>query len=165
MGYQAHYDLGQPYLHLDDVLLADLTGSMSLLRTDRGLLVSVVATATVSDTCSRCLANIRYRLSFDFQDEYLPTVDVFTGLPLPIPDDADNFLIGADFFLDLDEALRQYKVMAEPAKPLCKADCRGLCPQCGHNLNLGPCPCPRERDSRWGALQGLADALKEREGS
>lgn len=166
LGYQAHYELREGHLRLDDdAVLSDLTGSLHLLRTDCGLLASVVATGTIHETCGRCLADMDYRLRLDFQEEYLATVDVYTGLPLPVPSDADNFLIDADFILDLDEALRQYKVMNEPAKPLCEADCAGLCPRCGHNLNLGPCPCPQESDPRWQALRGLAETLKGEEGS
>ncbi len=108
MGYEAQYDLGQPYLYLDDdAVLTDLRGSLILLRTDRGLLASVIATTTVRETCSRCLADIEYQLRLDFQEEYLPTVDVFSDAPLPVPADVDNFLIGPDFLLSLDEALRQ----------------------------------------------------------
>ena len=166
LGYQAQYELREGQLYLsDDTALSDLTGSMSLLRTDRGLLVSIVATTTIRETCSRCLAPTDYHLALDFQEEYLPTVDVYTGSPLPLPADADNFLIDADFILNLDEALRQYKVLGEPAKPLCQPDCCGLCPHCGHNLNLGPCPCPQQQDSRWGALLELSEALKQREES
>lgn len=164
VGFQAEYELREPLLYLDDdAVLSNLQGRMSLLRTDRGLLVSVSASCTVSATCSRCLSDTGYDLRLEFQEEYLPTVDVQTGLALPIPEDADNFLIGADFILDLDEALRQYKLMGEPAKPLCRPDCRGLCPGCGQDLNQGPCRCPPQEDSRWAALSKLSQGLKRRE--
>ncbi|MEA4815138.1 MAG: DUF177 domain-containing protein [Oscillospiraceae bacterium] len=38
---------------------------------------------------------------------------------------------------------------------LCSPDCKGLCPRCGANLNLGPCGCKKETDSRWSALDSL----------
>lgn len=161
IGFQIEYELQEPLLHLDDdAVLSNLQGRMRLLRTDRGLLVSVVATCTVGARCSRCLSDTGYALRLEFQEEYLPTVDALTGLALPIPEGADNFLIGADFVLDLAEALRQYKVIGEPAKPLCRPDCRGLCPNCGLNLNQGPCRCPPQKDSRWEALSKLAKSRK-----
>ncbi len=43
-----------------------------------------------------------------------------------------------------------------PMKPLCREDCRGLCPLCGRDLNDGPCGCAADRiDPRWGALAAL----------
>jgi uncharacterized protein len=105
------------------------------------------------------------RLHLDFKEEYLTTVDVHTGLPLPVPTEADNFLIGADFVLEVDEALRQYLVMGKPAKPLCRPGCRGLCPRCGHDLNRRTCSCPGEEDPRWGVLLGLSETLRQEEGS
>jgi len=48
--------------------------------------------------------------------------------------------------------------MALPMKPLCRPDCRGLCPDCGTDLNQGPCACVRETvDPRWDALKALRE--------
>ena len=49
-----------------------------------------------------------------------------------------------------------------PATILCRADCRGLCPMCGIDLNTGSCTCtPVTGDPRWEALRGLADRIDE----
>jgi uncharacterized protein len=41
-------------------------------------------------------------------------------------------------------------------QPLCRPECRGLCPDCGSNLNLGPCSCPmKSAEPRWRALTEL----------
>lgn len=45
--------------------------------------------------------------------------------------------------------------MAIPMKPLCREDCRGLCAQCGSDLNVSECSCVEEIDPRWRALQLL----------
>jgi len=59
-------------------------------------------------------------------------------------------------FADLTDELRQSIILALPTYPVCRADCRGLCPTCGKNLNEGPCTCVHEeRDGRWGALDAL----------
>jgi uncharacterized protein len=47
--------------------------------------------------------------------------------------------------IDLNELMREQFYLALPMKPLCREDCRGLCPQCGTNLNLGGCEC----DTGW----------------
>jgi len=59
-------------------------------------------------------------------------------------------------FADLTDELRQIIILALPTYPVCRADCRGVCPTCGKNLNEGPCTCVHEeRDGRWGALDAL----------
>ncbi|MFQ6019581.1 MAG: hypothetical protein ACE5KW_02375, partial [Dehalococcoidia bacterium] len=82
-GYQAYYELREPSLRLDDnSVLSDLEGRVTFLRTDCGLLVSVTANCALRDSCSRCLTDVHYRLALEFQEEYLSTVDINTGLPL-----------------------------------------------------------------------------------
>lgn len=58
--------------------------------------------------------------------------------------------------LVLDECVREALILEVPAVPLCRPDCRGLCPSCGQNLNEKACTCaPRDADPRWGALGEL----------
>jgi uncharacterized protein len=136
-----------------------LAGTAVLLRTKDGILVTADLALTGRASCSRCLAEIDLRLDLHLEEEFLPQVNVDTGADLPPPEDAGAFLIGTDQVLDLTEAVRQYRMMALPMQPLCRADCAGLCPDCGQDLNQGPCACPRERaDPRWASL---ADIVKE----
>jgi uncharacterized protein len=57
--------------------------------------------------------------------------------------------------IDLADAVREELILARPEFPLCREDCRGLCPRCGANLNQRPCDCRPETDVRWKALEGL----------
>jgi uncharacterized protein len=58
--------------------------------------------------------------------------------------------------IDLSELLREQFYLALPMKPLCRDDCRGLCPECGINLNAGTCTCaPTWEDPRLAALKEL----------
>ena len=60
--------------------------------------------------------------------------------------------------IDLTEVLRQYVIADEPMKPLCRAECLGLCHVCGNDLNQGACECDaRPADPRWSALAGFLD--------
>ena len=59
--------------------------------------------------------------------------------------------------VDLDEILRTAFVLDMETKFLCREDCRGLCPKCGKNLNLGPCGCGKEIDPRFAVLEQLLD--------
>ena len=67
----------------------------------------------------------------------------------------DDILLLEDGCLDLDEAVTTAFILAMDTKNLCSEDCRGLCPGCGADLNLGPCRCTPERDPRWAALAQL----------
>lgn len=55
--------------------------------------------------------------------------------------------------LDLREVVREQWLLNAPRYPLCREDCRGLCPKCGADLNAGDCGCPTTTDSRWDALR------------
>jgi uncharacterized protein len=133
-----------------------INGECRLLRTQRSILVKCRLNTDAELTCSRCLNNFRQPLTVKFEEEYLPTVDISAGTPLKITDDANHFTIDKNHVIDLNEAIRQYTLLATPMKPLCREDCSGLCPQCGKDLNQGPCDCPRQEiDPRWSKLTRL----------
>jgi hypothetical protein len=59
--------------------------------------------------------------------------------------------------LDLSDAIREAVLLEIPIKNLCAEDCRGLCLECGANLNVGSCDCRRTpQDQRWSALRELS---------
>ena len=131
-------------------------GDVRLLRIQRSILAKCALSTEVELTCSRCLSTFRYPLTLDFEEEYLPTIDVLSGVPLPRPEEAGAFTIDEHHILDLTEAICQYTLLAIPMKPLCHIDCAGLCPNCGHNLNQGRCDCSEQStDPRWSELMKL----------
>jgi len=62
-----------------------------------------------------------------------------------------------DDFLDLTDDVREDILLGFPQKCLCIPDCRGLCPECGHNLNLRECDCsaPASPPGTFDKLDGL----------
>jgi uncharacterized protein len=114
--------------------------------------------ATVPLVCGRCLE--------EFQVDVRPRVDL-RYVPRPAIDDsvelgADD--LDLDFYendqLNLASLVETETTLALPMKPLCRADCRGLCPTCGANRNVGDCGCPiRPADPRLAALKDLASRL------
>lgn len=134
----------------------DVRGHVELMRTDRSVLVKGRLATEVETTCSRCASPFTCWVTFDMEEEFLPTIDVISGMPLPEPEDEDAFVIDEGHMLDLHEAVRQYALLALPIKRLCQTDCRGLCIECGKNLNEGSCRCARSgRDARWAKLEQL----------
>jgi uncharacterized protein len=133
-----------------------IRGTVDLMRTDHGILVEGKLKTDSELTCSRCLTTFDCPLTFNIEEVYLPSTDIVSGAPLPVPDDPGAFMIDERNILDLTEAIRQYALLAFPMKPLCRQDCAGLCPVCGVNLNKEHCDCaPEPADPRWSKLREL----------
>lgn len=132
-------------------------GHATLVRTPRGLVVRAHLDGDAVIECGRCLTVCTTPIEFDVDEEFFPTVDPFTGAKLPPPEDENAFLIDDAHHLDLTEAVRQAASLTEPMQPLCRDDCRGLCPSCGADLNAGSCTCNLAPvDARWAALRALS---------
>lgn len=162
LGSVNEYDLEEPELRAEGDIVRDLRGVLRLLRTDRGLLAKVDAKGVIEAQCARCLKDAEVAVHVDFEEEYVPVTDANTGAPVEIDDpEGEVFRINKRFDLDLREGLRQYILMSEPAKPLCQAECAGLCSVCGADLNAGPHECEQPLDERWSTLTGLAKEMQE----
>jgi uncharacterized protein len=59
-------------------------------------------------------------------------------------------------YVDLTEDMREAIILAFSSYPVCSEDCKGLCPQCGANLNEGACKCKPPADARWDGLDSLS---------
>ncbi|MBU0679579.1 MAG: DUF177 domain-containing protein [Verrucomicrobia bacterium] len=58
--------------------------------------------------------------------------------------------------MDLTEDIREAVLLKVPNFPLCSSQCKGVCLQCGQDLNAGTCACePPHWENRWGALDQL----------
>lgn len=86
---------------------------------------------TLRHVCDRCLKEFirEYRYSFD----HTLVRTLYNG------DDDERYVVCGDNSLDLDELLISDILLELPTKILCKEDCKGLCPQCGQDLNEGSC--------------------------
>lgn len=142
-------------LGADDTEPAELAGPVRLMRTGGDVLVQGQLDAELILPCARCLAPVRVPLHVELEEVFSPTLDVITGQAI-VPEEEDQALwIDEHHILDLREVLRQNVLLAVPMRPLCRPDCRGLCPTCGQNLNEGPCSCQPELDPRWARLAAL----------
>ena len=133
------------------------TGAVRILRTHHGLLVNADIEVQVEAECGRCLEAVPRETVLVLEEECYPTVDPSTGRRLSPPEETEGVVhIDTRQMLDLSEVLRQYLLTSEPLKTLCRSDCRGLCPECGGNLNTEKCKCGGAAvDPRWGALADL----------
>jgi uncharacterized protein len=137
-----------------------IAGKVELIRTKDGVLVRAHLSLVEPETCSRCLQPLDETVHIDFEEEFLATHDVRMGEPLKV--DHDAFTIDERHLIDLTEAVRQYREVSLVMQPLCRPDCRGLCPDCGQDLNQGDCGHRQGQiDYRWAGLAALKAGMPE----
>jgi uncharacterized protein len=137
----------------------NLEGMVKVTKLTEGVLVQGDVTAHVNVLCSRCLTDIDLVVEAQLEEQFRPTVDVETGRAVKRPsidEDDDAFEIDPNHIMDLSEPVRQALLVAMDMRPLCREDCKGLCPECGANRNEVDCGhVPVVEDPRWAALREL----------
>lgn len=103
----------------------------------------------VATECRRCLAPVVVPVADQLHLLFAEAGDEET-------DDSDVYLMDPRAYaLDVRPAIREQWLLAVPAFALCREDCKGLCPRCGADLNVGSCRCQPKVDPRWAALNAL----------
>ena len=116
---------------------------------DRNLEIRGTGKITVGIPCDRCLEPVATVFDMKLTDE-----DRVNDL------DESSYLTGMD--LDVDQLVYLEVLMSWPLKVLCREDCKGICSQCGKNLNDGPCGCVEEpKDPRMAAISDIFSKFKE----
>jgi len=106
--------------------------------------------------CARCLAEHQLEIKSPFTIFYMRAADIAQDEEVEL---AEDELISATYEgdeIDFTAEIAAQIIMAIPFKPLCSEDCRGLCPICGADLNIGECACDRnESGFRFSVLKNL----------
>jgi len=110
----------------------------------------------VEQECARCLNLFETELSGELHFAIRTHVGKFV---MAADKDADVITVKShEPVIELNELIRQTLSLSIPMKPICNEECRGLCPNCGVNLNEEECDCKEEDiDERWEGLQGLVE--------
>jgi uncharacterized protein len=159
-GLEVHhtYAEGEPELRSEDSRLVGRS-ALDLQATRDGDKVKLVGsvTATVEYDCDRCLKPFSTALNQSFDLSYLPAVRPASLLEeKELGGDDLSTAFYQDEAIDLDDLVREQIELALPMSRLCDQECRGLCPECGANLNEQECDCFVEQvDPRWAALKEL----------
>ena len=152
-GSTRHHTLDDTVVSSEGVDEIKIVADVKLMRTLRGVWISVKAGSDVRCTCARCLAEYLQPIRITIEEEALLSEDVSAGLIDFDEADAPP-LIDENRELDLSDILHQYASIATPMQPICREDCKGLCELCGINLNEMKCECNTElRDPRWDVLR------------
>ena len=146
-GYSHEIPFELDKIKLDDFELQDLTGEVIIGRTPQGLIVQGKFSADTKLECVRCLREFDFSLNWDVTDLYAFNKKSLSESELLVPDDAH---------IDLAPLIREYALLEIPISPLHSPACKGLCPECGQDLNLRDCGHrPQENDSPFAKLKDL----------
>jgi len=122
----------------DDLELAEpIEGEVRLSRENRGILVTARLTTALRGECARCLRPVTTPIDIRLDEEYLPSVDLTTGRPVPPDDEPEALRLTDHHEVDLGPSVRDAISLAEPIAPLDRPDCPGLCLECGDPLDEG----------------------------
>lgn len=142
--------LGLDVIGVPDEALLDL--DLRLEAVSEGVLVTGIVTAPLQGECGRCLDPVSETLVVDVC-ELFAYPDSLTDATTE--EDEVHRVVGDH--LDLEPVVRDGVVLALPLTPLCRPDCAGLCPKCGHRLDDLPEGHSHETiDPRWAALANLS---------
>lgn len=128
--------------------------ALSYYRSGMDVVFSGALKAPAEATCARCAEQFLTSCTRSFRFVLAPKAAGEPDGDLRAEDLEFSFYEGEE--IDLSPLIREQVLLALPTRPLCKEDCRGLCPQCGANLNREACGCSvATPDPRFGVLRTL----------
>jgi uncharacterized protein len=122
----------------------DVSFEGTLESIPRGVMVSGLVRARWVGECRRCATPLHGSLEVPVKERYLEGA----------PEDDEAYPLEGEQ-IDLGPMVRDAVVLELPLAPLCSEDCKGLCGQCGEDLNEGDCGCGDPVDPRWARLDVL----------
>lgn len=127
---------------------------MFVQRADEGLVIRGDIKGAIVVPCNRCAEDATVLIDSEFNEyEEIPEEDANAKVG-----DHDGYIVYDRHapMLDLAAVAWEQFMLAQPSMPLCRDDCKGLCPKCGCNLNHGECGCKKDTvDPRMAPLAGL----------
>jgi len=157
-----HQDIRLPVTLEDDQPKNEVHIDINIFRIGTRVLIKGHLETSLSLVCSRCLKEFSYPLDIDFKDEYIPTTEAILGEEYEHELTSDELELSfySNDEIDIEDLIRGHLLLSVPMKPLCKADCQGICPKCGSDLNMGLCTCKDEEiDPRLSQLKKFKERL------
>ena len=146
----------QNFSQIDFAFEGPLQSEAKVSKAGQSVLINGGVQTTLQLQCVRCLKEFSYAISSAFELTLIPFKESSSPeeTELGEEDMESNFYQGGE--IHLSEIACEQIFLEIPFKPLCREDCKGLCPTCGKDLNLGSCKCVREEfGSGFSALQKL----------
>ena len=130
---------------------APISLDLKVTKASRNVFVQGNIVTNLIIKCSRCLKEFDYPiLIHNLKYTFCPTEDkrIIDDLELSSEDLEFSFYLGEE--IDISQVILEQVILDVPFKPLCHDLCRGLCYQCGMDLNKDECKCSKEKISNIG---------------
>ena len=137
----------------DPVRFVDIAVNGTYVGTGETVSIDATAAATVISRCARCLEEVSMPITAEIHAEFTRQPD---------PEDPDQYCFEASE-LELTDAIKDALLLELPIRFVCSENCKGLCSQCGINLNTGTCKCQRGDDDMnpFAALRSIVENNEE----
>lgn len=111
-------------------------------------------TTRLETSCDRCLGNVELPIDREFDLYYRPVQAIAREEEIEIPEDDMEVGFYSGDGIELADVAVEQVILSVPMKVICRAECRGLCPVCGANLNTTQCNCKvgPEKESPFASL-------------
>ncbi len=144
-------------------IVENIKAEIFVLPEEEGCLFKGKLWGKLALPCDRCAEEIIVPINFEFAEFEDYPFSEFGEFNSNISENEeiweDNKIIYLEhraMYIDFNALLWEELVLAMPSKPLCDSKCKGICQDCGKNLNLGICSCQNEEyDPRFAALRNL----------
>lgn len=138
-----------------------VSGHFTIYRTMNNIQVSARMHLPIHSTCGRCTQNHDYEIDVKAERYLSPMFDsdrqreIEKKLEVEVTQDDFQFSYFKGEEIDVGDIIVEQAVLDQPMIYLCKKDCKGLCPQCGINLNDKKCGCSAKKveESPFAALK------------
>ena len=121
----------------------------NIVNNGKALELNAVCTGIVKVHCARCMKELDQDVNFKVKEFFVQSDG-------ENDDDDEDVVFFEGYNIDVKDIVVNHFLMNVSGKYLCSEDCKGLCPKCGANLNLGDCGCKNDDiDPRWAALADI----------
>lgn len=117
---------------------------LEIFRTGRDIFVRGLTTTTIKISCIRCLDDFDFPLKAEFRYVLCPSEKRELSPEIEVNKEDLDVLYYQGDSIDIVPLIREQILLNIPSYPLCRESCKGICPQCGSNLNQSPCQCDKQ---------------------
>jgi uncharacterized protein len=130
IGFTSEFTFDVDRVEIEDLTLRNVRGVVHVGRTQQGLVVQGNFSGDITLECVRCLKDFSHHLELEFTELYAFNNKSVSESGLILPESAQ---------IDLAPLVREYALLEVPISPIHDPDCKGLCIECGQDLNIRDC--------------------------
>jgi DUF177 domain-containing protein len=129
----------------DSSFLESIDFQIFFKRQDRRIQAQGKIKTAISLVCVRCLEPFELKINSRFDIILFPK-EMIDQRSTALEDEDLEYIFYDNDQIDLEKILVEQVNLFIPFKPVCRAECKGICPGCGANLNRGACPCDQAKN-------------------